>query len=54
MPATIVIGAQWGDEGKVVDWAAKEVDLVARYGGGDNAGRTVTHLARIHCGGRRI
>jgi adenylosuccinate synthase len=44
MPATIVIGAQWGDEGKgkVVDWAAKEVDLVARYGGGDNAGHTVT------------
>ena len=44
MPATIVVGAQWGDEGKgkIVDWAAEEADLVARYGGGDNAGHTVT------------
>jgi adenylosuccinate synthase len=44
MPATILIGAQWGDEGKgrVVDWlAANETDIVARYGGGDNAGHTV-------------
>ena len=44
MPATIVVGAQWGDEGKgkVVDWAAERADLVARYAGGDNAGHTVT------------
>ncbi len=44
MPATIVVGTQWGDEGKgkVVDWAADEADLVARYAGGDNAGHTVT------------
>jgi adenylosuccinate synthase len=44
MPATIVIGTQWGDEGKgkVVDWAAEQADLVARYAGGDNAGHTVT------------
>jgi adenylosuccinate synthase len=44
MPATIVVGTQWGDEGKgrVVDWAAKEADLVARYAGGDNAGHTIT------------
>jgi adenylosuccinate synthase len=44
MPATIVVGTQWGDEGKgkVVDWAAEEVDLVARFAGGDNAGHTVT------------
>lgn len=43
MPATILIGAQWGDEGKgrVVDWMAAEADIVARYGGGDNAGHTV-------------
>lgn len=43
MPATILIGAQWGDEGKgrVVDWLASNADIVARYGGGDNAGHTV-------------
>jgi adenylosuccinate synthase len=44
MPATIVVGTQWGDEGKgkVIDWLAQEADLVARYAGGDNAGHTVT------------
>ncbi|HEX2907028.1 MAG TPA: adenylosuccinate synthase [Phototrophicaceae bacterium] len=43
MPATILIGAQWGDEGKgrIADWLAAEADVVARYGGGDNAGHTV-------------
>lgn len=43
MPATILIGAQWGDEGKgrVVDWLATDADVVARYSGGDNAGHTV-------------
>ncbi len=43
MPATIVIGAQWGDEGKgrVVDWLAMDADIVARFGGGDNAGHTI-------------
>lgn len=44
MPVTILIGAQWGDEGKgrVVDWLAAQSDLVGRYAGGDNAGHTVT------------
>lgn len=44
MPATIVVGTQWGDEGKgkVVDWTAEQAELVARYAGGDNAGHTVT------------
>ena len=43
MPITILIGAQWGDEGKgrVVDWLASSADIVARYAGGDNAGHTV-------------
>jgi len=43
MPITILIGAQWGDEGKgrFVDWLAKSSDIVARYAGGDNAGHTV-------------
>ncbi len=43
MPISIIIGAQWGDEGKgrVVDWLASAADVVARYAGGDNAGHTV-------------
>jgi adenylosuccinate synthase len=43
MPVTILIGAQWGDEGKgrVADWLARESDTMARYAGGDNAGHTV-------------
>ncbi len=44
MPLDIVIGAQWGDEGKgrVVDLFSERSDLVARFNGGDNAGHTVT------------
>ena len=44
MPLNIVIGAQWGDEGKgrITDLLAEKVDYVARYSGGDNAGHTVT------------
>lgn len=43
MPVTIIIGAQWGDEGKgrYVDWFAADAQVVARYAGGDNAGHTV-------------
>jgi adenylosuccinate synthase len=43
MPVTIVVGTQWGDEGKgrVVDYFAAQADIVARYNGGDNAGHTV-------------
>ena len=44
MPLDVVVGTQWGDEGKghIVDLMAAEADLVARYSGGDNAGHTVT------------
>src|SRR3989304_1608647 len=44
MPLDIVVGTQWGDEGKgrVVDLRAAQADFVARYNGGDNAGHTVT------------
>jgi adenylosuccinate synthase len=40
---TVVVGAQWGDEGKgkIVDVLAADVDIVARYQGGANAGHTV-------------
>lgn len=44
MPFSIVVGAQWGDEGKgrIVDLLAVKADIVARYSGGDNAGHTVS------------
>lgn len=40
---TVIVGAQWGDEGKgkIVDFLAKETDIVVRYNGGANAGHTV-------------
>jgi adenylosuccinate synthase len=43
MSSVVVVGAQWGDEGKgkVVDRLAPKADLVARYQGGNNAGHTV-------------
>lgn len=43
MPAHVVVGTQWGDEAKakVVDYLAENVDAVARYNGGANAGHTV-------------
>ncbi len=49
MPLQIIVGAQWGDEGKgrIVDWFAADVDIVARYNGGDNAGHSVTVGAQL-------
>lgn len=43
MPVTVVVGAQWGDEGKakVIDLLSKEHTYVVRYQGGHNAGHTV-------------
>lgn len=43
MTATIVLGAQWGDEGKgrVVDYFAENADYVVRFQGGNNAGHTI-------------
>jgi adenylosuccinate synthase len=43
VPATIIVGAQWGDEGKgkATDLLADATDLVVRYQGGNNAGHTV-------------
>jgi adenylosuccinate synthase len=44
MAITVILGSQWGDEGKgkITDLLAAEAELVARFGGGDNAGHTVT------------
>jgi len=43
MPVTVVIGSQWGDEGKgkIVDLLSEDIDIVARYQGGANAGHTI-------------
>ena len=56
--AIVVVGAQWGDEGKgkVVDYLAGAFDYTARFAGGHNAGHTVIHdtqryvLQLIPCG----
>src|SRR5208282_2467833 len=43
MAAVVVVGAQWGDEGKgkIVDIFTEHADMVVRYGGGPNAGHTL-------------
>ena len=43
MPVQVIVGAQWGDEGKgkIVDMLSEHADIVARYQGGANAGHTV-------------
>src|SRR3989338_8908792 len=43
MPVTIIVGTQWGDEGKgkITDLLARDMDMVVRYQGGNNAGHTV-------------
>jgi adenylosuccinate synthase len=43
VPATVIVGAQWGDEGKgkIVDLLARDSDVVCRYQGGPNAGHTI-------------
>ena len=41
MANVVVVGAQWGDEGKgkIVDWLSERADVIARFQGGHNAGR---------------
>ena len=43
MAAVVVVGAQWGDEGKgkIVDWLCHRADVVVRFQGGHNAGHTL-------------
>lgn len=45
MPNVVIIGTQWGDEGKgkIVDILARDADVVARFQGGSNAGHTVVN-----------
>ena len=53
MPLKILVGTQWGDEGKgrIVDLLSADSQYVVRYNGGDNAGHTVTvgqHIFKLH------
>ena len=50
MPNTIIVGAQWGDEGKgkIIDVLTDGADIVARMQGGNNAGHTVLAGGRKH------
>ena len=43
MPGAVIVGTQWGDEGKgrFTDYLAKEASMVVRYQGGHNAGHTL-------------
>jgi adenylosuccinate synthase len=49
MSITVLLGAQWGDEGKgrIVDALASDADIVARFNGGDNAGHSITIGDRV-------
>ncbi len=53
MPITVLLGAQWGDEGKgrITDALAGDADIVARFNGGDNAGHSITigtQVVKLH------
>ncbi|MTI93921.1 MAG: adenylosuccinate synthase [Firmicutes bacterium] len=50
MPALVVVGTQWGDEGKgkITDYLASKADIVVRYQGGNNAGHTIKNGASTH------
>ena len=50
MPNTVIVGAQWGDEGKgkIIDILTENVDIIARYQGGNNAGHTVVTNGKIY------
>jgi adenylosuccinate synthase len=50
MPTKVVLGAQWGDEGKakIVDYLAAQADVVVRFQGGANAGHTVKVAGETH------
>ncbi len=43
MSSIVIVGSQWGDEGKgkITDFFGQSADIIARYQGGDNAGHTI-------------
>ena len=50
MKNVVVVGSQWGDEGKgkIVDWLSSEADVVIRFQGGHNAGHTLVIDGEIY------
>ena len=50
MANVVVIGAQWGDEGKgkIVDWLSERADVVVRFQGGHNAGHTLVIDEKVY------
>lgn len=48
--AVVVIGSQWGDEGKgkITNYLSQKADVVVRYQGGDNAGHTIQFLGNTY------
>lgn len=51
MAGVVVVGSQWGDEGKgkITDYLAQKADIVARYQGGNNAGHTIEFNGQKVC-----
>ena len=50
MTNVVVVGSQWGDEGKgkIVDWLSERADVVVRFQGGHNAGHTLVIGERVY------
>src|SRR5476651_2632034 len=50
MANVVVVGAQWGDEGKgkIVDWLSERADVVVRFQGGHNAGHTLVIDGKVY------
>ena len=50
MANVVVVGAQWGDEGKgkIVDWLSERADVIARFQGGHNAGHTLVIDKKVY------
>ena len=50
MKNVVVVGSQWGDEGKgkIVDWLSSEADVVVRFQGGHNAGHTLVIDGKVY------
>ncbi len=50
MANVVVVGAQWGDEGKgkLVDWLSERADVIVRFQGGHNAGHTLVIDGKVY------
>ena len=50
MKNVVVVGSQWGDEGKgkIVDWLSEQADVVVRFQGGHNAGHTLVIDGKVY------